>query len=99
MMIPDIVISDIGMAGEDGYSLIRKIRALPPERGGRVPAIALTAFARPEDRRRAMLSGFHVHFAKPVEMIELRAAVATLVGRSAATESPAATEPRHEARS
>ena len=82
MTIPDIVISDIGMAGEDGYSLIRKIRALPPERGGRVPAIALTAFARAEDRRRAMLAGFHVHFSKPVETVELRAAVATLVGRS-----------------
>lgn len=82
MTLPDIVISDIGMAGEDGYTLIRKIRALPPEQGGRVPAIALTAFARPEDRRRAMLAGFHLHFSKPVEVIELRAAVATLVGRS-----------------
>lgn len=87
LTIPDIVISDIGMSGEDGYSLIRKIRALPRERGGRVPAIALTAFARAEDRRRAMLAGFHVHFSKPVETVELRAAVATLVGRSAALES------------
>lgn len=99
MTLPDIVISDIGMTGEDGYTLIRKIRALPPERGGRVPAIALTAFARAEDRRRAILAGFHVHFSKPVETVELRATVATLVGRSAAIESSAATEAKRDTRS
>jgi len=77
---PDVLLSDIGMRGEDGYTLIRRIRAMPPEEGGRVPAVALTAFARPEDRRRAMLAGFHLHLAKPVEAEELCAVVATLAG-------------------
>ncbi|HEX6903215.1 MAG TPA: ATP-binding protein [Thermoanaerobaculia bacterium] len=76
---PDILISDIGMPGEDGYELIRRVRALPPESGGRTPAAALTAFARSEDRRRALLAGFQMHVAKPVEVKELAAVVANLV--------------------
>ncbi|HEY9420205.1 MAG TPA: ATP-binding protein [Thermoanaerobaculia bacterium] len=76
---PDILVSDIGMPGEDGYELIRKVRELPADRGGRTPAAALTAFARGEDRRRALLAGFQMHIAKPVEVKELAAVVANLV--------------------
>ncbi|HEY2734458.1 MAG TPA: ATP-binding protein, partial [Polyangiales bacterium] len=76
--VPDIVVSDIGMPGESGYDLIRQIRALPPERGGNVPAAALTAYARPEDRRKMLNAGFSIHLPKPVEAAELVAVVATL---------------------
>lgn len=79
---PDIVVSDIGMPGKDGYQLVRELRALPPEQGGRTPAIALTAFARSEDRTRAMLAGYQVHLSKPIEILELVAAIATLLGRT-----------------
>jgi signal transduction histidine kinase/DNA-binding response OmpR family regulator len=79
---PDVLVADIGMPDEDGYSLIRAIRALSPERGGSVPAAAVTALARPEDRRRALLAGFHTHIAKPVDVVELIAAVASLAGRT-----------------
>ncbi|MFL6198336.1 MAG: ATP-binding protein [Thermoanaerobaculia bacterium] len=75
---PHVLLSDIGMPGEDGYALIRRVRDLPPERGGRVPAAALTAFARGEDRRRALLAGFQMHVPKPVEVNELATVVATL---------------------
>jgi PAS domain S-box-containing protein len=74
-MTPDVIVSDIGMPGENGYELIKKIRTLPAERGGRVPAVALTAYAGTKDRRRALLSGFHTHLAKPVEPDELLAVV------------------------
>jgi PAS domain S-box-containing protein len=77
---PDVIISDIGMPGEDGYGLIHEVRALPPERGGRTPAIALTAYARAEDRIRTLLAGFQHHVAKPVEPAELIAMVRSLVG-------------------
>ena len=79
---PHVLIMDIGMPDEDGYSVIRKVRQLSPEAGGNVPAIALTAFARLEDRRRAILSGFQMHMSKPVEPSELVAIVASL-GKSA----------------
>ncbi|HUQ32433.1 MAG TPA: ATP-binding protein [Pyrinomonadaceae bacterium] len=79
---PDILVSDIEMPGEDGYSLIAKIRALLPEDGGRVPALALTAHARLEDRMRALTGGFQMHVAKPVEPAELVVVLASLVGRS-----------------
>jgi CheY-like chemotaxis protein len=85
-MRPDVVVSDIAMPGMDGYALIRAIRALPGDRGGRTPAIALTAFDRIEDRRRALLEGFSRHVAKPVEPGELVAALARLAGRPAITE-------------
>nr|MDQ3349971.1 PAS domain S-box protein [Acidobacteriota bacterium] len=75
---PDVILSDIGMPVEDGYDLIRKVRALPPEEGGRTPAAALTAFARAEDRMRALRAGFQTHVAKPVEPAELTAVVASL---------------------
>jgi CheY-like chemotaxis protein len=79
---PDIVISDIGMPGEDGCHLIGQLRALPPERGGNVPAIALTAYARAEERLRVLRSGFQTHVPKPVELPELVAVTASLVGRA-----------------
>ncbi len=69
------------MPEEDGYSLIRKIRALSNEQGGNIPAVALTAYARAEDRVQALRSGFQMHIAKPVESAELIAAVANLAGR------------------
>jgi CheY-like chemotaxis protein len=78
----DVVISDIGMPDEDGFDLIKRIRALPPHRGGRVPALALTAFARSEDRTRAALAGFQTHLSKPVEVNELIAVVANLADRT-----------------
>ncbi len=74
----DILISDIGMPDEDGYMFIGKVRSLPKEKGGNIPAIALTAYARTEDRVRALMSGFQVHLPKPVEPIELTAVVASL---------------------
>ncbi|HKQ61926.1 MAG TPA: ATP-binding protein [Candidatus Polarisedimenticolaceae bacterium] len=79
---PDVVMSDIGMPGKDGYELIRAMRELDEDHGGRTPAIALTAFARVQDRTRAMLSGYQVHLTKPVEAAELCAAVASLSGRA-----------------
>jgi CheY-like chemotaxis protein len=78
---PDVLLSDLGMPGEDGYALIRKIRSLDPARGGRVPAAALTAYTQAEDRRQALLAGFQVYLPKPVEPAELTAAVARLAGR------------------
>jgi signal transduction histidine kinase/CheY-like chemotaxis protein len=79
---PDVVIMDIGMPEMDGYALIGKVRALTPDQGGRTPAVALTAFARSEDRRQAMLAGFDLHVAKPVEPAELVAVVSRLARRN-----------------
>ena len=73
----DVLVSDIGMPEEDGLSLMRRIRSLSG-RSGKIPAIALTAYARLEDRDRAMEAGFQLHFSKPVELAELQAGVATL---------------------
>ena len=75
---PDVIISDVGMVGENGYDLIRKIRSLPPEEGGRIPAIALTAYAAAADRRQALLAGFQTHLAKPVDPDDLLAVVYSL---------------------
>jgi CheY-like chemotaxis protein/anti-sigma regulatory factor (Ser/Thr protein kinase) len=79
---PDLLLSDIGLPGEDGYSLIRKVRALPPHEGGRIPAVAMTAYARLEDRTRALLAGFQLHVPKPVAPEELLAVVAALSGKT-----------------
>ena len=78
---PDMIISDIGMPQEDGYAFIRRVRALSDEEGGNIPAAALTAFARAEDRTRALRAGFQTHVAKPVEPTELTAVVASLTSR------------------
>jgi signal transduction histidine kinase/CheY-like chemotaxis protein len=79
---PQLLISDIGMPEMDGYELIRRVREIDRERGRPTPAIALTAFARTEDRNRALLAGYQMHVAKPVAPAELLAAVATLAGRA-----------------
>ena len=79
---PDVLVSDIGMPEEDGYALIRRVRAL--EAGGDVPAIAVTAYARSEDRLKAILAGFQMHVSKPVDATELLALVASLAGRTGA---------------
>jgi CheY-like chemotaxis protein len=71
------------MPDTDGFELLRRVRALGPEGGGRIPAIALTAFARSEDRTRALRAGFLVHVSKPVEPSELVATVASVAGRAA----------------
>jgi signal transduction histidine kinase/CheY-like chemotaxis protein len=84
----DVIISDVGMPDRDGYQLMRAVRALPPERGGRTPAIAVTAFARSEDRTRALLSGYQVHLAKPIEPHELVVTVASLAGKVSGAEAP-----------
>jgi PAS domain S-box-containing protein len=78
---PDVILSDLEMPGEDGYSLIRKVRARSPERGGAVPAAALTAYARTEDRVHSLRAGFHRHVPKPVQPDELAEIVASLAGR------------------
>jgi CheY-like chemotaxis protein len=75
---PDVIISDIAMAGQNGYELIRAIRSLSPEAGGHIPAIALTAYAGIVDRRRALLAGFQTHLAKPVEPDDLLAVILSL---------------------
>jgi PAS domain S-box-containing protein len=77
----DTMISDIGMPGEDGYELIRRVRALPSGAGGRMPAIALTAYARSEDRLQALRAGFEMHVSKPVELTELVVVIANLIRR------------------
>lgn len=79
---PDILISDLGMPDEDGYSLISKIRALPADQGGLIPAAALTAYARAEDRMRVLRSGFQFHLPKPVDSAELVTVIASLAGRA-----------------
>jgi len=86
--VPDVLVSDIGVPGEDGYSLIRKIRERSPERGGNVPAAALTAYARTEDRVRALSSGFQTHLAKPIDPAELVATIASLAGHPHKTDRP-----------
>ena len=79
---PAIIVSDIGMPEENGYALMRRIRALSPEQGGDTPGLALTAYARLEDRDRCILAGFQAHLAKPVEPAELVAMVAGLAGKA-----------------
>ncbi len=79
-MRPDLIISDIGMPTEDGFDFIRKVRQLPPEKGGKIPAVALTAYARAEDRLRVLRSGYQMHVSKPVELAELVTVVANVGG-------------------
>jgi CheY-like chemotaxis protein len=79
---PNLLVSDIGMPGEDGYDLIGKVRALSRNDGGATPAVALTAFVRSEDRQRVLRSGYQMHVAKPLEPSELLIVCAGLVGRT-----------------
>jgi CheY-like chemotaxis protein len=74
----DVLVSDINMPGMDGYELIRRVRAMESGQSGRIPAVALTAYARPEDRAHALQAGYHAHVPKPVEPAELEVVVATL---------------------
>jgi len=79
---PDVLVSDIEMPGEDGYALIRKVRALEPGRGGNTPAIALSAYGRAQDRTRSLTAGYSMHVPKPVDPGELTAIIASVAGRS-----------------
>jgi PAS domain S-box-containing protein len=79
---PDVLVSDIGMPGEDGYALIRRVRALEAGKVG-VPAVALTAYARQEDRLEALSAGYQVHLPKPIEPEQLARVIAHLIGRAA----------------
>jgi PAS domain S-box-containing protein len=81
---PDVLVSDIGLPGEDGYSLIARVRALPADDGGAIPAAALTAYARSEDSRRALAAGFHRHVVKPIQPSALAALVRDLADRRGA---------------
>jgi diguanylate cyclase (GGDEF)-like protein len=78
---PDVLVSDIGLPGEDGYALVRRLRRLPVAEGGALPAVALTGHARSEDRVRALRAGFQSHTSKPIQPAELVAVVASVVGR------------------
>jgi CheY-like chemotaxis protein len=80
---PDVLMSDIAMPGEDGYSFINKVRSLPVDQGGHTPAAAFTAYATEEDRKRLLDAGFQMHIAKPVSSNKLVAMVAHLAGRAA----------------
>lgn len=75
---PDVIVSDIGMPGQDGYEFMRKVRARSPEQGGQTPAIALTAYAGSEDRRQALAAGYQIHLTKPVDALRLTSEVASL---------------------
>lgn len=78
---PDVLMSDIAMPDEDGYSLILKVRSLPREQGGETPAAAFTAYARDEDRKRALDAGYQMHIAKPISSGQLVEMIARLAGR------------------
>lgn len=75
---PHVLVSDIAMPDEDGYALIRRVRALPPDRGGDTPAIAVTAYSGGADRQKALAAGFNRHMAKPVDLESFVAAVQEL---------------------
>jgi CheY-like chemotaxis protein len=87
---PDVLLSDIAMPDEDGYSLIRKVRARDPARGGLVPAAALTAYASPEDRLKALRAGYNDHLPKPVDPAVLVEVVTALAARGRRGSPPAA---------
>src|SRR5262249_18737123 len=75
----DILVSDIGMPDVDGYELMRRVRSLDPQRTSPIPAIAVTAYARAEDRQRSLLAGYQMHLSKPIEARELVAGIASLL--------------------
>jgi signal transduction histidine kinase len=84
---PDVLIADLGMPGMDGYALIEQVRLLDPDLGGRTPAVAVTAYASPQDRMRALQAGFQSHVAKPVDPSELALVIARLAGRDLPRQS------------
>jgi CheY-like chemotaxis protein len=84
--VPDLLVSDIAMPGDDGYTLIRKIRTRTSEEGGRMLAVALTAYGRSEDRTKALSAGFQVHVGKPVEPNQLVSVVETVTGYGSRTQ-------------
>ena len=86
---PHVLVLDIGMPGEDGYSVIRRVRGLPPDAGGDVPAISLTAHARSEDRARALASGFQRHLPKPIELAALVRVIRELASADVRASEPA----------
>jgi CheY-like chemotaxis protein len=79
--LPDVLISDLGMSGDDGYELIRRVRLLPPGAGGKIPSLAVSAYATEKHRRKVMSSGFQAYLEKPVAPAELVTEVARLAGR------------------
>lgn len=79
--LPDVIISDIGMPGINGYQFMENIRELSPERGGKIPAVALTAYARNEDKQKALRSGYQMHVAKPVEINSLVSTITTVINQ------------------
>jgi CheY-like chemotaxis protein len=81
-VVPDVLLSDISMPEHDGYWLIEQVRALPPDRGGRMPAVALTAHGRTHGPDRTLAAGFQAHLAKPVDAWELCRVLSGLVRRS-----------------
>ena len=85
---PDALVSDIDLSGEDGYALIRQIRQHEAEHGGFLPAVALTGYARAEDRDRALAAGFQVHVSKPAEPATLAAAIAAMTHHLVEREEP-----------
>lgn len=95
---PSVVLSDIHMPGDDGYALIRKIRALPPDRGGQIPAVALTRVTGVEEQARVLRAGFQDHVAKPIDARRL-VEVVTMLGKQSVwggrIDTPAVDEPRH----
>ena len=80
--LPDVLITDLEMPDEDGFSLLRRARRLVMLRGRRLPAVALTAYGRPEDRVRVLAAGFNLHLTKPTDPAELTLVVASLAGRT-----------------
>jgi CheY-like chemotaxis protein len=85
---PHVLVSDLGLPGEDGYSLIRKVREKESREGMFIPAVALSGYARIEDKAQALAAGYQLHLAKPISPLELTNAVAGLMGRAGGT-SPA----------
>jgi len=86
---PDIVISDISMPEKNGYQFIAEVRNLSAENGGTIPAIALTAFAHPDDRTKMMSAGYQKHLSKPVDSVALITAIDNLVGSKKPTHTSA----------
>ena len=84
----NVIVSDLAMPDQDGYDLIRQIRTRAPERGGNIPAIALSAYTRPEDRTRAVEAGFQLHLPKPIDPGDLVAALASLTGPEHVLRNP-----------